>query len=87
MDNKSDWQERKYDEIFKKTCQFVENRKRNDENFSIKDLEEMIKLSYIRRGNDWVGKGPLKYIEDSAIIAAFEHKLAEWKKDMKKKVD
>ncbi|MFW6149183.1 MAG: hypothetical protein ACOC6D_04935 [Atribacterota bacterium] len=44
----------------------------------------MIELAYVRRGNDWVGRGLLKHIEESATIAAFEHMLVEWKKGQTK---
>ncbi len=80
MYDKSSWEKGNYDRIFRSSCKYVDDRKKKDKNFSIKKLENMLEMVYVRRGNDWVGKGPLKHIEDSAVIAAFEHKLAEWKK-------
>ena len=84
MNTEYDWNEQNYDETFEKACIYVDNRRKTDKDFSIKTLEDMLETMYVRRGNDWVGKGPLKNIEDSATIAAFEHKLAEWKKEIKK---
>jgi hypothetical protein len=34
---------------------------------------------------DWIGKGHLQFIIESATIAALEQKYAEWMKEKKKK--
>jgi hypothetical protein len=45
----------------------------------------MIDEAYQRRGMDWIGKGHLQFIIESATIAALEQKFVEWKKQEKKK--
>ncbi len=84
MYNHSSWEKQNYEKIFESTCVYVDERRKKERDFNIEKLEKMLEMVYVRKGNDWVGKGPVKNIEDSAIIAAFEHKLAEWKKEKQK---
>ncbi|MEF8849013.1 MAG: hypothetical protein V5A68_07775 [Candidatus Thermoplasmatota archaeon] len=84
MSEKIDWKEKKYREVFKNTCRYVKDRRKKDSQFDISKLKKMLKVAYFQQGNDWVGKGPLNHIENSAQIAAIEHMITEWKKIKKK---
>lgn len=78
---KNNWEENRYSKIFEETCNYIRNRRKLDSDFTISQLEEMIKAAYLKRGNDWVGKGKIKHITDTATIAAYECMLAKWKKE------
>lgn len=70
--------QRKYQEVFEQTCQRVAHRRRTDRDFSVDQLRGLLNSAYVSQGNDWVGRGGLHHVVQSAVIAAYEHMLAEW---------
>jgi hypothetical protein len=75
-------QERKYIQVFEDACHFVARQRYANPNFSIIDLERLLDAAYTRAGNDWVGRGTVADIVNAATIAAYEHTLAEWRKEL-----
>jgi hypothetical protein len=76
-------QERKYIQVFEDICHFVAQQKHANPHFGIADLERLLDTAYTRTGNDWVGRGAVADIVNAATIAAYEHTLAEWRKELK----
>lgn len=80
MTEPKSWDEETYERVFDDICDYVEKRKQDDSSFTIHELKKMIDEAYIRRGMDWIGKGHLQFIIESATIAALEQKHVEWEK-------
>lgn len=76
--------ERKYDEVFRNVCDYVDYQKKSDSSFTLKHLERMLETEYINEGNGWVGKSEVQEIVSAATIAAYQHKIVEWKKENQK---
>ena len=74
-----DWEQRKYRRVFEETCMQLETRRATDPTFTIEFTEGLLKTAYIDHGNDWVGRGAVGNIAQTATIAAYEHVLAEWR--------
>jgi hypothetical protein len=75
------WQARKYHITFEKVCHFVAYQRQVNPKFGIEDVEHLLENAYTREGNDWAGRGLVGHIVNSATIAAYEHVLAEWRKE------
>lgn len=86
MNSENSWDEETYEHVFEDICDYIEKRKQDDPTFTLDELKKMIDEAYQRRGMDWIGKGQLQFIIESATIAAFEQKFVEWNKEQKKKV-
>ena len=76
--------DRKYRQVFEDTCRFVIQQKSSNPNFTLEDLEYLLDTAYMRAGNDWVGRGAVGDILNSAAIAAYEHMRAEWRKEQQR---
>ena len=74
----SDWQDKRYAEIFESTCRYLEVR-RAHYGLTVAELEEMLAEAYRRQGNDWLGRGMVKDVGEDAVVAAYEHVLTEWR--------
>ena len=85
MNDNLNWDDETYDSVFEDICDYVEKRKKDDKTFTIDELKIMLDEAYVKRGMDWIGKGHLQFIIESASIAALEQKYAEWMKKQKKK--
>jgi len=83
MEEQKTWDEETYNRVFDDICDYVEKRKQDDSNFTIRELQQMVNEAYVRRGMDWIGKGHLQFVIESATIAALEQKFVEWKKQLK----
>ncbi len=86
MNSENSWDEETYERVFDDICEYIEKRKQDDRSFTLNELQRMIDEAYQRRGMDWIGKGQLQFIIESATIAAFEQKFVEWDKEQKKKM-
>jgi len=75
--------ERKYDEVFNSVCDYVDRQKETDPSFSLNHLQKMLETEYINEGNGWVGKSEVQETVSAATIAAYQHKIVEWKKETK----
>jgi hypothetical protein len=74
----NEWEARRYERIFDATCRYLE-RRRVEFGFSIADLEALLENAYQREGNDWLGRGRVKNLDQAAEIAAYEQVLAQWR--------
>ncbi len=72
----TDWREETCQQIFDETCRSLEAGLR-DNRLTRADLERLLEAIYVDQGNDWLGRGALQDITQSATIAAYEHVLAE----------
>lgn len=72
------WPQRKYREVFDQTCAELDLRRRSDPQFTVDALRGLLATAYVNEGNDWIGRGAVHDLTQAAIIAAFEHTLAEW---------
>lgn len=59
----------------------LRRRRENDPTCTIDDIEGILKNLYIMDGNNWDGRGETTQLGLSATIAAYEHFIAEWKKE------
>lgn len=66
-----------YDETFNKTYHDMVEKYQTDPLYEVKDLREFLDSMYIYAGQDWDGRGELKNLKNSAIIAALEVALEE----------
>jgi len=74
-------EEKEYQKIFEAAVKMIEERRKIDPSFSIKDLERLLRTEYEVEGNDQFGRGRVFELELSATIAAHEFVLAKWKKE------
>jgi len=77
----TDWRERKSEETFESSLKGLENRRKIDPGFSLEDARSALEHLYILEGNDWLGRGELGDIVTAATIAAYEHFIADWRKE------
>jgi hypothetical protein len=64
--------EKKFNEIYDKTLDQLEYRRRHDSDLSIEDIERQLETMYVDEGNDWTGRGLPGETVKSATIAATE---------------
>ena len=77
-----DWKEKRYNEIFELTCRAIQLRRETEEGFTIEDAEGLLEAHYVNQGNDWIGRGEATNIVTDATVAAYEHMLTEWRKEL-----
>jgi hypothetical protein len=73
------WQEEKYEETFEQELRGLERRRENT-NCGIDEIEGQLAHLYKLDGDNWVGRGEVQDIVMAATIAAYEHFTAEWRK-------
>ncbi len=61
-----------YDETFNKTYYDIVEKYQTDPAYKITDLKEFLEAMYIYAGQDWDGRGEMKNLKNSAVIAALE---------------
>ena len=82
MSESTEWIDEKYREVFEDELTGLERRRERDPSCTVSDLEGILKNLYIMDGNDWIGRGQVQDTTLSATIAAYEHFIAEWKKEL-----
>ena len=80
--SRTTWKNRKYDEVFESTYAYVAMRRQTDPHFTIETLERLLETQYTYQGQGWDGMGEMGHIVTSATVAAYEHMLAEWRKEL-----
>lgn len=78
MTSLDEWEARRYERIFDATCRYLE-RRRVEYGFGIADLEALLDNAYQRQGEDWLGRGRVRSLDQAAEIAAYEQTLTEWR--------
>jgi hypothetical protein len=81
----TEWEERKYREVYDTVYATTRYRIMVDPNFTIKDLERLLATLYANEGNDQLGRGVVGDIVSSATIAAHQQVLLEWKRELREK--
>lgn len=81
----TEWEERKYREVYDTVYATTRYRIMADPHFTIKDLERLLAALYANEGNDQLGRGVVADIVSSATIAAHQQILLEWKRELKEK--
>lgn len=79
----TEWEERKFKEVYDTVYATTRYRIMKDPNFTIKDLERLLATLYVNDGNDQGGRGVVGDIVSSATIAAHQQVLLEWKRELK----
>lgn len=77
------WRETTYNNMFKSTTNYVNNLRATDKKFTLADLEAMLQSEYDRQGQAWDGRGEVVELSIEATIAAMQHEISRWKKDLK----
>ena len=78
----TDWEERKYREVFEQTCSQLWTRRLDDPTFTRQQAQGLLESAYIDQGNDYIGRGPVAEIVQAATIAAYELILAKWSEEI-----
>jgi hypothetical protein len=81
MSESTDWIEEKYREVYEEELVGLERRRKNDSTCTLADISGLLHHLYIMEGNDWCGRGQVQETSLSATIAAYEHFIADWKKE------
>ena len=80
--SRTTWKDQKYDEVFEGTCAYVTLRRQTDPNFTIEMLDGLLETQYTYQGQGWSGTGEMGHVVTSATVAAYEHMLVEWRKEL-----
>jgi hypothetical protein len=75
-----EWRELKYEETFEQELRGLE-RRRSATSCAIAEIEEQLESLYKLDGDNWIGRGEVQDIVMSATLAAYEHFLAEWRRE------
>ena len=78
----TDWEERKYREVFEQACSQLRTRRLTDPTFTRQRAQGLLEAAYVDQGNDYIGRGAVVEIVQAATIAAYEWILAEWSEEV-----
>ena len=81
MNSSVDWQAVKFDNVYEEELRALHRRRESDPLCTVSDLEKVLKNLYIMEGAE--GVGAVHAISMAATIAAHEHFIAQWKKEIK----
>lgn len=81
MSETTEWIDDKYRQVFEEELTGLKRRKDHDPSCTISDISGTLHHLYIMDGNDQGGRGPVQDTTMAATIAAYEHFIAEWKKE------
>jgi hypothetical protein len=76
-----EWKDIKYTHVFEQELRGLQRRRESDPRCAVEDIEGVLQHLYIMDGADWYGRGGVQDIIMAATIAAYEHFIAEWKKE------
>ncbi len=77
------WEQQQYEAIFDNTVGFLEERRRTHPDFTPEGLRGMLKDVRFLQECDWLGNGIVFDIKCAAMVAAYEHVLAEWEAELR----
>ena len=81
MSETTDLIDAKYQHVYEEELRGLQRRCEHDPSCSLKDLSGVLHNLYIMDGNNWEGRSEMLQASISATIAAYEHFIAEMKKD------
>lgn len=76
------FEQNKYDDTFEKIYKDLKYQLSHDERYGIEDLEKLLESMYVYEGQDWIGRGGIKAIVNSATIAAINKVLIEYREEI-----
>ncbi|MGM0496872.1 MAG: hypothetical protein ACQESJ_03070 [Bacteroidota bacterium] len=79
MKGRDNWKEIKYKEVYNGTVDYIENRKINDPDFNIEELEQLLETKYVNEGTG--NKSEIDQLTLDATIAALQACLSNWKSE------
>lgn len=82
MNESTQWLDDAYSQTLADEKRGLERRRAHDSNLKMEDVQGILNHLYINEGNNWEGRGPLADMVLSATIAAYEHYISEWKKEL-----
>ena len=71
-----------YERVYASELAALERRRANDPTCTIEDVEGLLNNLYIWDGHYW--RGQMQDADMSATIDAYEHFIAEWKKELER---
>ena len=80
MNSSIDWQAAKFDSVYDEELRALKRRRESDPLCTVSDLEGILQNLYIMEGAE--GVGAVHAISMAATIAAHEHFIAQWKKEI-----
>lgn len=72
-----DHEEKVFNEAFERTYADMVEQYENNPIYDVNYIKEFLESMYVYQGQDWDGRGEIKHIRNSAIIAATELVLDE----------
>ena len=84
MGESTDWEDRKYKEVFDSEIRLLTRRRTFDSDCTIADVQGILDSLYVLDGNSGLGRSAVEQISLSATIAAYEAFIHEWRKELDK---
>ncbi|MCL2602509.1 MAG: hypothetical protein FWD91_06815 [Treponema sp.] len=75
----------KYDAAFEDEMAALQHRRESDPTCMVEDIEAVLQNFYIREGDNINGRGQIRDIIMSAVIAAHELFIIQWKAELNDK--
>ena len=82
MSESTDWEDKKYQEVFDDETRLLVRRRTADESCSIDDIQGILDSLYVLDGNNATGRSCVQQIALSATIAAYEAFIHQWQKEL-----
>ncbi|MGP1454698.1 MAG: hypothetical protein ACTTJ7_02920 [Treponema sp.] len=82
MGESTDWEDRKYKEVFDSEIRLLTRRRTFDSDCTIADVQGILDSLYVLDGNSGLGRSTVEQISLSATIAAYEAFVHEWRKEL-----
>ena len=82
MSESTDWEEKKYREVFDDETRLLVRRRAADTSCTIDDIQGILDSLYILDGNNATGRSCVQQIALSATIAAYEAFIHQWQKEL-----
>ncbi|AIN92812.1 hypothetical protein [Treponema putidum] len=81
MPETTDWETKKFDELFDDEIRVLTRRREHDKDCSIDDLQGTLEALYVLEGNNIDGRSKVHEIALSASISAYEKFIEDWKNE------
>jgi hypothetical protein len=85
MDSHADWEQARFDEVFRQVRQHIRLRRRIDPEFTLEALARLLDSEYVSQGTSCLEKSAVQHVAQAATIAAYETLLAEWQQELRPK--
>jgi len=82
MSESTDWEDKKYQEVFDDETRLLVRRRTADMSCTIDDIQGILDSLYVLDGNNATGRSSVQQIALSATIAAYEAFIHQWQKEL-----